>query len=210
MNSNFKINLDVKRTIHNNYRKTKKGYMILSYGLIGITILFTVIFLIYGLGLESTFIVEDSTSYQYGEKDMALIFCILAAVDVVLLFLWAIQKLVVKRITGIFLSERVNESLILEDGYLEYGYQNFAGASACDRVVIKIPVKDIRTVVYEEKIKRIQIRGQMCQRYYDDYLKRETRASEEYKEDVFTTFDYYEPSLLRFLQKDLKVNVEVR
>ena len=32
---------------------------------------------------------------------------------------WGIHKICVRRITGIFLSKRVNESLILENGYLQ-------------------------------------------------------------------------------------------
>lgn len=49
----------------------------------------------------------------------------------------------------------------------------------------------------------------MCSRYYDDYMEGKTCGAEEYRQNVFTTFDYYETSLIRYLQENLKVNVEM-
>lgn len=60
--------------------------------------------------------------------------------------------------------------MILADGYLEYGYQNFAGSCADDRVVVMIPVQKIEKVIYEEKITRLRICREMCSGYYDDYM----------------------------------------
>ena len=80
---------------------------------------------------------------------------------------------------------------------------------AADRVVIKSPVQKIEKVIYEKKIRRIWIRGSMCSRYYDDYMEGKTCGAEEYRQNVFTTFDYYETSLIRYLQENLKVNVEM-
>lgn len=198
----FKINLKKKQQIHKKYIKSNKIFGILSKGLIAVIIIFNVCFLIYGFGFSSTFVVSNVFSYQYGQKNIALIVCITAGVNAILLFLWLIQKIVVKEVTGRFISQRINESLAAENGYLEYGYQNFAVSHEGDRVVIRIPLDKIYKIGYDEKIQKIQITGLMCSRYYDDYLRRKTRAKEEYDKDIFITFDYYEPPLIQYLQEN--------
>lgn len=207
---NFKINLDRKKELHKNYIRSKKGLSALSIGLLLALVLFTICFLGYGLALKDTFVVQDVTSYLYGEKNTFLIGCIVVTVDFILLFLWVIQKIAAKRITGKYLSERINESLIIDNNVLEYGYQNFAGSTAGDRVVVKIPLSNIINIQYYEKQCKLQIRGEICSMYYEDYMHKKTRAKEEYKEGELTLFDYFDPSIARYLQGIAKEKMEVK
>ena len=145
MNSNiYNINLLKKNEIHKKYIKSNKSILILSYGIIIILILFDFLFGLYSFVLEDTFVVQDIYAYNYGEKNYTVIWCVLITVNLIVGFLWIVLKISVYRIYGKYISERINESLIINDFNIEYGYQNLIGSTNIDRVIVRIPIQDIK------------------------------------------------------------------
>lgn len=128
--------------------------------------------------------------------------CTLAFIIIFGFTMLIVAQIAVKRITGKYLSERINESMVLNGSTLEYGYQNFADHTPLDRVVIKIPLENLSSVKIDRKRKKVELRGKICQMYYDNYLTGETRAKEEYTDRTVILFDYFEPSLIETLERE--------
>ena len=192
-----------KDGIQKKYIKTSKWAMMLSVGLLTIFTLFTILFAIYGIGLKSTFIVQDVTASNYGEKNTLLVWTVLIAADFIILFLWFIQKLVINGIYGKYINQRINESLIISNGIIKYGYQNSVGSTSSDRVIVVIPIDGIKSIKINREIERIELKGTISSKYYENYSKRITRAPKDnFTEGSFVLFDYFEPELTEFFIKN--------
>ena len=192
-----------KDGIQKKYIKTSKWAMMLSVGLLTIFTLFTILFAIYGIGLKSTFIVQDVTASNYGEKNTLLVWTVLIAADFIILFLWFIQKLVINGIYGKYINQRINESLIISNGIIKYGYQNSVGSTSSDRVIVVIPIDGIKSIKINREIERIELKGTISSKYYENYSKRITRAPKDnFTEGSFVLFDYFEPKLTEFFIKN--------
>lgn len=200
-----------KKQIQKNYIRSSKvasSFSVSFFILIG---LFTVVFLIYGFGLKDTFIVQDITDSNYGLKDSVSVWFVLVTVDFILALLWFMQKLVVNIVLGKYINQRINESLIISNGEIEYGYQNLVGASSGDRVIVKIPFANISTIRTDQRVKKIEILGMVSSKYYENYSQKKTRAPKNnYKEGSFILFDYFEPGLIEFLEKNYAEKLEVK
>jgi Flp pilus assembly pilin Flp len=201
-----------KANIQKKYIKTSKGATALSIGLLATFIIFTIVFAVYGFGNENTFLVRDVTASDYGEKNLFFVWTVLITVDIIILFLWVIQKIAVNGILGKYINQRMNESLVISDEVIEYGYQNSVGSTAGDRVIVKVPVDNIRQIKIDRSIARIELIGLISSKYYENYSRRETRAPKNnYKESSFVIFDYFEPELIEFCENHYaqKVNLPV-
>lgn len=202
MQTKFAVDFSKKKEIQNNYIRKSKWPTVLSLGLLAAIVVFTVTFAVYGFGMRDTFLVQDVTASDYGQKNIVLVWVLLITVDVILLFLWFVQKLVVYEVFSKYIDQRVNESLAISDDFIEYGYQNSVGASSGDRVVVRVPLKGIREIIIDQKIHRIELIGLVSSKYYENYLQRKTKAPEDnYKEGSLVIFDYFEPGLTGFVEK---------
>lgn len=205
----FQINKEKKADIQRNYIESSMLVGLFSAGLLIAIIVFTVMFAMYGFGLKDTFLISDITASDYGQKNWVLVLVILITVDVILLFLWCIQKIVVWEIFGRYIDQRINESLCISNELIEYGYQNLVGSAPGDRIIVQIPVNSIRQVRIDRDLKKIEIDGMISSKYYENYAKRRTKAPEENgKEGSFVIFDYFEPELISlFTRGDLPVKI---
>ena len=211
MERNFSVD-DVKKIkIQKKYIKTNRGVATLSLGLLAMLLIFTISFAIYGIGMKNTFLVQDVTSSDYGEKNLLLVWIVLITVDVIILFLWFIQKIVVSGIYGKFIRQRINESLIISQDTIEYGYQNLVGSTANDRVIVKIPIDSIKQIKIDREIGKIELFGLVSSKYYENYSRQKTRAPKNnYREGSFVIFDYFTPGLIEYFDKYYSKNVEVK
>lgn len=132
---------------------------------------------------------------------------LLAIINISGPFLYIIAKIATWRISGANLSERVNESLIFDGSTFEYGYQNFAGRSPEDRVIIKMPIDRIRSVRIDRK--ELTFTGEFCQMYYNNFITGETQAQEKYLDSTVVLFDYFEPSLIEVIKERAGKKVEI-
>lgn len=198
---NHQVDLAKKDKTQREYFRSCKGWLTLSYGIVIFFILFNVLFGLYGLVKKDTFIVKDIYDSGYGLKDTLLVWVIIIAVDVILVFLWFIQHILAIGITGKYIIQRVNENLFINESYIEYSYQNAVGASPGDRVVVKIPLDSINSMIITENIRKIEIVGKICSVYYDNYVHRKTRTKpDDFEEGVFVIFDYFVPELIPCLK----------
>lgn len=202
MQTKFAVDFSKKKEIQNNYIRKSKWTTVLSLGLLAAIVVFTISFAMYGFGMRDTFLVQDVTASDYGQKNIVLVWVLLITVDVILLFLWFVQKLVVYEVFSKYIDQRVNESLTFSDDFVEYGYQNSVGASASDRVVVRVPLKSIREIIIDQKLHRIELIGLVSSKYYENYLQRNIKTQEDnYKEGSLVIFDYFEPGLTGFVKK---------
>lgn len=210
MENSFNVDASKKKKIQKNYIRTNRGPTVLSIGLLSILMIFTIAFAAYGLGLKSTFLVQDVTASDYGEKNTLLVWVVLITVDIIILFLWFVQKLVINGIFGTFINQRINESLFISDKEIEYGYQNSVGASSGDRVIVRVPIHSIRQIKINRKIARVELVGLVSSKYYENYLQKKTRAPKNnYKEGSIILFDYFDPEIIKFFEGKYAEKVEV-
>lgn len=195
------VNKQQKKKIHKNYLKSYKVIYIIPYIMIILAIVFSIGLLIYGFGNENAFIVNDATDTDFGKKNIMLLFFILGTVDIVLAFLYLIIKITTKRISGRNISERINETLLIKNDCIEYGYQNYAGAVDGDRVIVQLPFRYINKITYNNTTKKTVFMGKYTSKYYEDYKIKTTRADDTLFSDDFIIFDYFEPSLIDALRK---------
>lgn len=195
------VNKQEKKQLHKKYLKSKKVTYILPYIMIILAVIFSICLLIYGFGNENAFIVNDVTDTDFGKKNMMLLYFILGTVDIIFLFGYMVIRIATNRITGKNISERVNETLLIKNDCIEYGYQNYAGSVDGDRVVVQIPFRYISKITYSNTTKEIVFKGKYSSKYYEDYKTKETRADDKLFSDDFIIFDYFEPSLINSLGK---------
>ena len=195
------VNKQQKKKIHKNYLKSYKVIYIIPYIMIILAIVFSIGLLIYGFRNENAFIVNDATDTDFGKKNIMLLFFILGTVDIVLAFLYLIIKITTKRISGRNISERINETLLIKNDCIEYGYQNYVGAVDGDRVVVQLPFRYINKITYNNATKKTVFMGKYTSKYYEDYKTKTTRADDTLFSDDFIIFDYFEPSLIDALSK---------
>ena len=202
---------DLKKTkLQKKYIRTNKSATAISVGFLVAFLLFTIAFSVYGFGRENSFLVQDVTSSDYGKKNLVLVWFVLITVDIIIMFLWFVQKLVVSGIFGRFIKQRINESLIISSDVIEYGYQNLVGATASDRVIVRVPIDSIRQIKINQEIARIELCGLVSSKYYENYSQKKTRAPKNYyKEGSLVIFDYFEPGLIEFFKKNYAKKVEV-
>ena len=211
MEKSFRINELKKTKVQKKYFKTSKGAMITSIGMAVTFFAFTIAFSVYSFGMKNTFLVQNITASDYGEKNLLVIWSVLIAVDIIILFLWVIQKMVVFIIYGKYIGQRINESLTISADAIEYGYQNLVGSTASDRVIVRVPVDSIRRIKIDKKIDRIEICGLVSSKYYENYARKETRAPKNnYKEGSLVLFDYFEPGLIEFFKENYAETAETK
>lgn len=210
MENVFKVDISKKKKIQKNYIKTRKGATVLSLMFMFVLVIFNVAFPIYGLGIKSTFLIQDITASDYGEKNKLIVWVVWITVDIIIFFLWFIQKIVINGIGGKFINQRINESLIISDNEIEYGYQNLSGSSVGDRVVVRVPIVGISQIKINRNIARIEVVGLVSSKYYENYSQKKTRAPKNnYKEGSLVIFDYFEPEIIKFFEENYSDRVEV-
>lgn len=201
----FKPDLNKKSYIQERYYHSLKEWMALSYGIIAIAVLYTIIFAIYGFAIEDTFLILLPTDIGYGTKNTFLVWTILITTDLILAFLWVIQYMIgYDGVAGRYMSQRANETLLIDESYIEYRYQNATGATPGDRVVVRIKRDTISRIRINRENARIEITGLRCNVYYDNYARRRTRADvNDFQDGTFVVFDYFTPELIPYLENTL-------
>lgn len=208
MERTFSIDTKRKKQLHKKYIKSKPVMWGLQFLFPAALIIFTAIFTVYAFGNADSFIVQLPYDSDYGKKDMIVIWGILICVDLILLFMTVVVRIAVHRFTGVALSERINESLKIEDGMLIYGYQNYAGSIGSERVVVRILLDGGMQITYISSLCRLVFTGKMNSTYYEDYEKLRTKADGKFENGEFVLFDYFEPSLKETLiQNRVKIIV---
>lgn len=195
------VNNQDKKVVHKKYLKSKKVMYIIPYFILISVLVFSCVFMVYGLGNKNAFVVKDITDSDFGKKNILLMWFVLGTIDVILAFIYIVSIIFIKRITGKNISERVNETLLIKNDCIEYGYQNYAGSVDGDRVVVQIPFRYISKITYSNTTKEIVFKGKYSSKYYEDYKTKETRADDKLFSDDFIIFDYFEPSLINSLGK---------
>ncbi len=196
----FRIDDRKKKVIHQKFIRSKPALYLCPFMFVFLAVAFSAIVLIYSLTDGSVFVIRDIMEPDYGAKDFVVVSFVIGTADIVFLFLALISKIAVKRITGRNLSERINESLIYENHVLMYGYQNYAGSTEDDRVIVRIPLERQRQIIYKKDAEQICFSGFYSSAYYEDYRTGQTRADGSFTEGNFVLFDYFTPSLANTLK----------
>ena len=191
MTKQFQVSKEKKETIQKSFYKHSKINYVL-YVWILLWILLNVWWAIHAID-KTSFMSPAWQVTGEGEKlvkNTYIVWSIFAFINIVFPILYIVIRIARRRICGKYTSERCNESLIIKDNIIEYGYQNL-DHTAYDRVVVSI--KDWQVKVDSEKI---TFKGLIKQKYYEDYQAGITLAPDEYIDGEWILYDYFEPSLI--------------
>ena len=181
MIQNFEIDTKKKERIQKSfYRHSKLNYLLYAWLLLWVI-------------ANVAWFLRCRGSSALIEIDPALQWCIFAFINIAFPILYIVLRIVRRRVNGKYTTERQNESLLIRDGLIEYGYQNPDHTSR-DRVIVLI--KDYTVNVKDD---RIRFNGQVCQRYYSNYAAGITEAPDKFIEGNWVLYDYFEPSLKEWI-----------
>ena len=137
-----------------------------------------------------------------GEIDHVSVIVLAIFCSVFVSLFLAMGKAFVFRFTGLDSSYRNAESLIYNNGVLEYGYRHlmFTG-SPHGRIVWKISVNQLEIIQYNDRIRKFTLAGVMEGAAYWNFAADVKKGEEEYAYQKLILYDYFTPSLYEFLRQ---------
>lgn len=169
-------------------------------------LLLPLLFVVYAYFISNGFVQLHDRYAPEGTKNHLLIITIAIVILVLTYFMRLIIKTIYSGLVSRNIKGRFAETLLYNDGTLEYGYKNYMQASIYDRVIVKIPLLMLDDIIYNSGEKKLTFVGKISSLYYDNYEKMITRGTEIYEDMEFDIFDYFSPSISEFLnEKGLKI-----
>lgn len=166
-------------------------------------------FLGYAYFISTGFVQLHDRYAPIGTKNHLFIVTVTIVILILMLFFKMIIKTIYVGLVAKSIKEKFNETLIYNDGVLEYGYQNYMQATLFDRVIVKIPIDTLDKVEYVVKEKKFIFTGDISSLYYENYEKMSTRGKENFVKSQFEIIDYFSPTLESLL-KEVHVNIVKR
>lgn len=121
---------------------------------------------------------------------------------VVGLCLFLFMRVFRNQIAGLNSNERIDEQLTFENDELIYVYRVKYQSQPTERIIVKLPLREMKRIIIEKNYKRIVFEGLM----YGDNISVENGNNEVVLEDeengIFTIYDYFEPSLEKILREN--------
>lgn len=179
------------------YSWIKKTIRILN----SLVVIFPAMFLFYAYFISDGFVQLHNRYAPAGTKNHLFIITVAVVIFILTLFFKFIMNTIYAGLAERNIKGRFAESLIYNDGFLEYGYKNHMQASLFDRVIVKIPLSEIQRIVYDSREQKLTFEGNISSQYYDNYEKESTRGKESYVKSSFELWDYFTPSIKDFLEE---------
>lgn len=110
-----------------------------------------------------------------------------------------IFRLLVGNRTSLDLLERVDESLKLEAEVFHYEFRTRYHSSGDSRIIVEIPIRDLRDVQYDAKLCKLTFHGRMSSKVVEKYDPAEPNHPDSGNLNELTIYDYFEPSLMQTL-----------
>lgn len=98
-------------------------------------------------------------------------------------------------------TERIDESLILDNDILKYTFRIIYQSNPKDRNVITIPLNKIREVSYNDDKKSLLFKGTFISDYVENYGPNNSSSKTAEEIDEMLIYDYFKPSLLDTLKE---------
>lgn len=164
-----------------------------------ITLVLPVLFLVYAYKVSNGFVWLHGLYAAQGSKNHLFIWTVCITMIVIFGLITFILKILFRGLAGRDIDEKIDESLMLDNGALVYGYRLKMQSYRSERVVATIPLNEC-TYSIDEKGKKITFFGNIFSQFYTDYNKNEINGKGNYI-DKITLYDYFEPSLVTFLNE---------
>lgn len=198
----FNVDEKIKKNIKRAAIKKQKRHKFLLFTK-NVTLIMTfcipVLFLIYAYWISDGFVQLNDFYAPIGTKNHLFIWTCTITAFVILLFLYVVIRIIYNGLSGMPINERYDESLVLENGTLSYGYKLKMQSYADERVVVKIPLNTVRYST-DMQNKKITFEGKMFSQFYTNYQNGEINGKGDYIPGI-VLYDYFEPSLISFLTK---------
>lgn len=134
-------------------------------------------------------------------KDYFLIFMLGSILIGMFLVVWILLLTLRKRLSQIGISDRVNESLRIEDNCLIYTYRLKYQSLPTDRGVVAVKLDEISTVKYDADLEKLVIQGRIFDQWIEDFMGVDRVDISNAEEGRFTIYDYFSPSLIEELKR---------
>lgn len=195
----------LKRFIQNStdkYTWIRKTIRILN----ALVLILPVLFLVYAYYISDGYVQLHGRYAPVGTKNHLFIITVAVVIFILTLFFKFIMNTIYAGLAERNIKGRFAETLIYNNGVLEYGYKNHMQASLFDRVIVKIPLSEIQKIIYNSTEQKLIFDGNISSLYYDNFEKESTRGQETYEKGIFELWDYFTPSLKDFLEeKDISI-----
>lgn len=199
----FSVNPSKKRKIEKQLSKKNapKTLFWLSRILSATMILAPCCFCAYAYLIDDGFVYRLDRYGTVGEKNTLLILTISGAIFSVFLILTAVFTTLTKAIANQNTLYRMGESLCFDGDILRYSYKNFMHATPSDMVVVKLRMDETMRVQCDSDLAELSFHGSISSVYYEDYQRGITSGEEKYVVRDFAIYDYFEPTLQKFLEQ---------
>ena len=104
-------------------------------------------------------------------------------------------------------TERIDESLVLDNDILKYTFRIIYQSNPKDRNVIIMPLNKIREVSYNDDKKSLLFKGTFISDYVENYGPNNSSSETAEEIDEMLIYDYFKPSLLDTL-KEKGINIQ--
>ena len=151
---------------------------------------------------DSIFHLRDTFDVNYKLKDTHLYVLIIIFGNFIFLFLSMITYTWAWKYTGRNNSDRKNESLNLNNGVIEYEYQNCFDSNEYAKEVVQLPLYEMTRISYKRGTQEITFRGRYSNVHFLDYESGITESDESLQRGKFVIFDYFKPSLINILIRE--------
>lgn len=184
------------------YLWIKKSICILN----ALVVIFPLLFLVYAYFISDAFVQLHDRYAPVGTKNHWFIITVTVVIFIMTFFLKLIMNTIYAGLAEQKLDGRFAETLIYNNGVIEYGYKNHMQATMHDRVIVKIPLAEIDMIYYDSNEEKITFEGNISSLYYDNYEEGYTRGQEKYIKTSFELWDYFVPGLKSFLD-EIGINI---
>ena len=183
MKMEFEINKQLKKDIYTNLTKESKSVRKLNKIAVGSLI----------LGVVCGFIA----------KSLFLIMCGIA--------IFTCVKFFSMRLASRGNEDRMDEKLSIDENTIYYSFRTKYHSAPMSRVLIVIPLQDVKNIQENESNKKIIFHGRISSDYFDDISEYKGQIPDVGNLQEFILYDYYSPSLIDQLKmhNDLVITKEV-
>lgn len=140
------------------------------------------------------------------QKNYFLIFMFGSIIIGCFFTLWLFAYAVKLKLSNMGISDRVSESLSVEDGVLIYAYRPKYQSMPDDRGIVALSLNEMREIVYQEREKKLVFRGKMSEQWIPNFRGTVRMDISDKKEGELALYDYFMPSLLKELENE-RVNI---
>ena len=98
-------------------------------------------------------------------------------------------------------NERANEAMLIDSNMIRYTFRTRYQSAPDSRIVFIIPFADITSIIYDDQLSKITLRGRFSSDVVDNYENAPLTVPSSGNQSEIVIYDYFEPSLQNVLSE---------